>query len=202
MEGTAVTVVELYYTVSTTDYKNITTNRDKFTVNHGGIIKTESGTRLEISNSSIQTSTYRGMFPKLDSGGYLYFWIYAEDSAGFKRTTNPPFQAKIIDIDRSYSLLRIISISFVLLTALGIVLIMIFFTKVQNSKVRDKTRLYRVGSLGNTEFMSEKDKPKEPNPHLIYIVIGVIVAVCIALIIISFATGSYMDIVTHLKEGK
>ena len=116
--------------------------------------------------------------------------------------TSQANKEQVTDMEKARSILSYVSISFFVLLVVGIFLIVFLFLKLEKGKVRDRSKLFRLGSVGNTEFMSSKDRPTEQHPYRIYVVIGVFIAICAVLIVFSISTGSFTELVSHLRAGK
>ena len=201
-EGVNVTEVQMFYFTSATYYENLTVNGSKYTIpGEDGILRTYDAIELSVRNNATEPTTYRAMFPKVKNEGYIYYWVYAEDTAGFKVTSQANIE-KVTDMEKARSILSYVSISFFILTVAGIVLIVLLFLKLEKGKVRDKTKLFRLGSVGGMEFMDAKDRPMDEHPYRIYIIIGIFIVICMVLIAFSIITGSFTELVDHLDTGK
>jgi hypothetical protein len=200
-QGIDVEEVSFFYMIFDEADMNLTPEGPKVTVNDDGLIKMTNGNKLQLTTSASDPTEYRVTLPSQDSETYIYFWVYARDSTGYEVTT-PVNEVKITDFDKANTVVRSVFASLVILSIIGIFLIVLVYTLAEKRKVRDKTKLYRLGSSGNTEFMDEEDLPKETRPVILYIVIILAIAIAVALIVMSFYTGSFDEIITHLREGK
>lgn len=201
-EGVNVTKVQMFYVISNNEYVNLTVNGSRYMIlGEDGILRTYGATELAVRNNATEPTTYRATFPKMKTEGFVYYWIYAEDSAGFK-VTSQANKEKVTDMEKARSILSYVTISFFVLLVVGTFMIVFLFLKLEKGKVRDKAKLYRLGSIGGTEFMDSKDKPKDEHPNRIYMVIGVFILICLVLIVFMITTGSFTELVSHLRAGK
>jgi len=201
IEAFEVTEVRMYYYFSSQQLTNLSANNSVLTIESGGELNTITGTELTLTPSTLEENIYTTTIPAIDKEGYFYYWIYAVDTEDM-RVTTAVYESQLTDYEKANSVVRYVFIALIVFAIVGIILIVLLHAYTGKRQVRDKTKLYRLGSMGNTEFMEETDRPKDPKPVLLYVVIALIVLIAIGFIIYSFYTGSYDEIVTHLREGK
>jgi len=199
--GVDVTSVKMYQLISDKKYDNAEANLSMLTVYDGDYSRTFPGTEKELQRSEKYPNTYKAVYPPFKEKKYIYYWIVAEDSEGMVVSSSVN-EAKIQDIQGTYTKLRVVFFSFLLITLLGIFLIIFIHMKMEKRQVKDKTRLYRLGSNGNVEYMKQKDRPRPNKTNLRYVVFIVLSILAILIIIYAYRNGGIDSILQFIQDGK
>jgi hypothetical protein len=199
--GVDVTSVKMYQLISDEPYDDAKAELDMLTVFSGGYSRTFPGTEKELQRSEKYPNTYVAIYPAFKENKYVYYWYVAKDSDGMVITSSVN-EAKVTDIQGTYNKVTTVFLSFIVSCIVGIFLIIFVHMKVERRRVRDKTKLYRLGSAGNAEYLSKKDTPKPARPVLYYVVFALLLIIAIAFIYYAHTNGGLAEISQFIRDGK
>lgn len=201
LPGVTLDQVDLYYAVFEKEQDVFEANGTQLVLENGDRI---DGTKVDVEQDSFNPDLYKVKLSKEDEEGYLYYWITAIDSKG-EQSTSAAYHAEILDPEGADNTKNVVLAVFMILFFFGSVVIILFHQRSVRKETRDSTRLFRLGSTGNTEF---KDGPKswsEQKPIVRYAPTMILIAFFVLVLIfaiIALVTGSFTEMITHLKEGK
>ena len=204
LPGVTLETLTLYYLISQEELEVVEANQTDLVVLENGAEKRLAGTGVEVERDQFDETLYKAKIKKLGKEGNLYFWILALDSKG-ETSTSAHYQTEVINQDEIYLAKNIVFVVLIVVLIIGVILISFVNRYRINKAVRDKTKLYRLGSQGNTEFMDEDDRKKVESPrwpHLLMVVLIILAVLAIVLIVFSAFNGSFGELITHLREGK
>jgi hypothetical protein len=201
IRGINVTEVKMYQFISSDDFKDLKADGEILKVNHSGGPRVYRGEEKTLDWSEQYQDRYVAQYEPFDEEKYFYFWYVAKDSEGLV-VTSAVNKVEVKDIAKSHSRVRVVFFSFIIVSLAGMISIVLLLLNAENRHKKSKTKLLRLGSSGNIDYMKQKDKPKPVKPQIVYAAFIIILIIAIIFLIYAIKFDGFEIMLQFIKEGK